>query len=779
MNQNTGPMIQGEEQGLSLVDLVENVFYFRWYFIGVAVAIFAASILYALVKSPVYTADVLIQVEEKKGSSLGALSQVAKALDVQQSPVQGEIEIIRSRNVIGRAADNLKANIEITVDNRLPLIGGVLARALEKDEAGLTKPLWSSRLAWGGEELRVEEFVVPQQLLLRSFYLRVEDERQWELFDEDMKSLGKGQGKEALEAMDGKLRFAIHTLKARPGTEFKIRVHSIQSWIRNILTALNVTETKRQSSVIKITYEDKNPQRASNFLNAVADAYVQQNIERRSEEAEKSLVFLRDELPKLKKQLEASEDRLNAFRNEKKTIDITGEIKELLDKATQLEKSRLELELKRKEFTERYEPAHPLFKSITSQLQGIKSETTILNRQISQLPQVQQEFIRFARDVEVNNQLYISLLNNSQQLQIAKAGTVANVAIIDRALAPEKPSRPNKPMTIAVGGLLGLLLGFLTTQLLALMTRIVRDPKKLELATGKPIMAILPLAVEQLGHIDEMSGRTIKEESVFLLAKEKPNAATIEALRSLRTSLLFSLSETSRGKTILVTSAVPGQGKSFISANLSYLMGAVGKKVLLIEADIRLASIKRYIDFNTEGPGWSSVLKGEVSEDQVILHDVYPNMDFLQAGPRVRNPGDLLSTERMQALIHRVSEHYDIVIIDSPPLLPVNDAREMAKAADLTVFVTRQDAVSMSDVDEALDIFAKSGNQIAGFIFNGFVPSQIRYGYRYGYGYGKYGKYGKYAYGSYDAYRSRRARGYGQYGQYGDASGDGKDDSKN
>ena len=208
-------------------------------------------------------------------------------------------------------------------------------------------------------------------------------------------------------------------------------------------------------------------------------------------------------------------------------------------------------------------------------------------------------------------------------------------------------------------------------------------------------------------------------------------------------------------------------------------MGAVGKKVLLIEADIRLASIKRYIDFNTEGPGLSSVLKGEVSEDQVILHDVYPNMDFLQAGPRVRNPGDLLSTERMQALIHRVSERYDIVVIDSPPLLPVNDAREMAKAADLTVFVTRQDAVSMSDVDEALDIFAKSGNQIAGFIFNGFVPSQIRYGYRYGYGYGKYGKYGKYAYGSYDAYRSRRARGYGQYGQYGEASGDGKDDSKN
>lgn len=775
MTQTTGPFIQNEEQGFSLVDLVENVFYFRWYFIGVALAIFAGSIVYALIKSPIYTADVLIQVEEKKGSSLGALSQVAKALDVQQSPVQGEIEIIRSRNVIGRAADSLKANIEITVDNRIPIIGGILARFLDKDETGLTKPLWNSTLAWGGEELRIEEFVVPSKFLLRSFYLKIGDDRQWELFDEDMKSLGKGQGREALEALDGKLRFAINSVKARPGTEFEIRVHSAQSWIRRIVSAMSVTETKRQSSVIKITYEDRNPQRASDFLNAVADSYVQQNIERRSEEAEKSLVFLKEELPQLKKQLEASENRLNAFRNQKKTIDITGEIKELLEKSTQLEKSRLELELKRKEFTERYEPAHPLFKSITSQLQGIKSESALLNRQISQLPELQQEFIRLARDVEVNNQLYISLLNNSQQLQIAKAGTVANVAIIDRAVPPEKPSRPNKPLTIAIGGLLGLLLGFITTQLLALMTRIVRDPKKLELATGKSIMAILPLAVEQLEHSEAMGDRALREESVYLLAKEKPNALTIEALRSLRTSLLFNLSETQRGKVILVTSAVPAQGKSFISANLSFLMGAIGKRVLLIEADIRLASIKRYIDFDTEAAGLSSILKGEATEEQVILHNVYPNMDFLQAGPRVRNPGDLLSTGRMQDLIHRLADQYDLVIIDSPPLLSVNDAREMAKAADLTVFVTRQDAVSMADVDEALDVFGKSGNQITGFIFNGFVPSQIRYGYRYGYGYGKYGKYG---YGGYDAYRSRRTRSYGQYGQYGD-SVDGKDDSKN
>ena len=768
---NNGPQIQEEGGGFSLVDILENIFFFRWYFLGCFAAVASLSILYALFASPIYVADALIQVEEKKGSQLGALSQVAKALDVQQSPVLGEIEIIRSRTVIGQAIENLKANITIDVSNRLPLIGSWLARIMDKGPDGLVTPPWSgSTLAWGGEELKLNKLVIPPKYYGQDFYLKMGTDRSWELLNDEDRVLLQGQGTEQESvSADGLYIINLESFRARPGTVFRLRMYSLLSKISQTLGILTAAETKRQSGIIKLTFEDKNPARAALMLNAIAAAYVKQNVSRRSEEAEHTLAFLNQELPKLRAQLEVSEQSLNVFRNEKKTIDIPGEIKELLTQATTLEKSRLELDLKRREYATRFQPDYPLLKSVNSQLAEVKDQTTALNQHISQLPQVQQDYIRKARDVEVNNQLYVSLLNNAQQLQVAKAGTVGNVAVVDPAIAPERPARPNKPLTVAIGSLLGLLIGFVVCQALAFLTGVVRDPKKLEAAIGLPILAILPLSLDQADAIE--TAQSIKDSSddlgptgnppAYMLAKEQPTAIAVESLRSLRTSLLFALSEKPRGKVLLMTSAVPSQGKSFLSANLAYLFAAMGKKVLLIEADVRRASLKRYIDFNSLDPGLSSILREGYAPESVVLQNVYENLDFLPAGPRVKNPGDMLSTDAMQQLIHDSAEKYDYVVIDSPPLLPVHDARALATASDVTVFVVRQDMTSISEVREAIDICNKSGSKIDGLVFNGFIPSRIRYGYGYGYGYskgykGKYRKYGyrRYGYGykPYQAY---------------------------
>ena len=384
------------------------------------------------------------------------------------------------------------------------------------------------------------------------------------------------------------------------------------------------------------------------------------------------------------------------------------------------------------------------------------------------MPQTQQDYIRKARDVEVNNQLYVGLLNNAQQLQIAKAGTVGNVAVVDPAVVPLGPARPNKPLTVAIAALLGLALGFVVCQLLAFITGVVRDPKKLEQSIGQPTLGVVPLSLEQVNAMErEDSG----ELSSYMLAAAEPTSTVVEALRSLRTSILFSLAEKKQAKVLLLTSAVPSQGKSFLSANLAYLLAVTGKRVLLIEADVRRSSIKRYIDFDPKNPGLSSVLNENIDIASVVLKDVYPNLDFLPAGPRVKNPGDMLSTDRLSILIASLRNQYDFVFIDSPPLLPVNDARALAKVSDITLFAVRQEMVSLTEVREALEIFGKSGNYIDGVIFNGFIPSRIRYGYNYGYGYGgifgyfkygrrykNYGKYGNYQYGKY-TYRSSKKEG--------------------
>ena len=746
-------LVQGERT-LSVVDLIENIAYFRWHFIFTFLFISAASVLYAVIATPIYVADALIQVEEKKGTSLGALTQVAAALGAQQAPILGEIEIIRSRSVIGRAIEGLQANIEVSVDNRLPVIGAWLARILPKGSDGLAVPPWRwERFAWGGESLKISHVSVPPSLEGAPMFLVTNLDKSWDLLSKDGQLLMKGSGDgNVYSALDGELLLGVNLIRAKPGTKFRITVYSLQSRINQVLSNLNVGEAKRQSNILKITYQSPSPERAANMLNAISDAYLKQNITRRSEEAELSLEFLNTELPKLRTKLDASERALNDFRSKTKTIDISSEIKELLFRATAIEKNQLELDMKRREFQVRYDISHPLMRSLLSQIEGLQIESNTLTNKIGALPIVQQDYIRLARNVEVNNQLYVGLLNNYQQLQIAKAGTTGNVAIIDRAISPEKPSKPKKALSVAVGAFLGLLVGFGICQILSLITRIVRDPKKLEAETGLPTLAVLPLDSDQIAESDKV------QSEIFLLAKERPNSTSIESLRSLRTSLLFKLSEKAGSKVILITSAVPSQGKSFISVNLSFLFSAMGKKVLLIEADIRMASMKRYLPIEKTAKGLSGALQGKISARDVIQKNIFPNMDFMPSGPTVRNPGDLLATESMTHLISAVQNDYDLIIIDSPPLLPVHDARSLGGAADISLFVARQDAVSMAEVNEAIDLFEKSGNKFDGVVFNGFVPSTLRYGYGYGTGYNYF------KYGGKSKYGSKYSRNYGTYG---------------
>jgi len=754
--QQTGPLIQDDDT-ISLVDLLDNFLYYKWHFIVVTLLALVLSVAYAIIATPIYTADALVQVEEKKGASMiGALDQVSNPLFASQSPVVAEIQIIQSRAVIGQAIERLKANVEVSVDNRMPVIGEWLSRVLDTDEQGLAvAPTDLLSYAWGGERLELERMRVPRELHGKAMLLTIGQQRQWSLrLGETDEVLAQGQGSgETFTLMDGQLQFELGAFLARPGTVFRIVVYSLQSEIARTLSNLSVSEATRQSNLIAMTYQSPDPAFATEMLNAIADVYLQQNLDRRSAEADKTLQFLKGELPALRLELDKSEQALNTFRSESRSVDITFELQDLLRLSTDLETQQLQLELKQKEMSFRYDPGHPLMRAQAAQIAELSVQGQTISDRISRLPAVQQDYIRLARNVEVNNQLYVGLLNNTQQLEIAKAGTIGNVAIIDRAVVPERPTKPNKRLIVAIGTLAGLFLGFLLTQVVGMLAKVVRDPKKLEMETGVPTLSILPLDAEQNSRF------VLGDQSAFMLAKEAPDGAGVEALRSLRTALMFALSEKPRSKVVLITSAVPTQGKSFIAANLSYLLGAAGKHALLIDADIRKSSLRRYFDFDPQGPGLSSVLRGEKTVEEVMIKGASENLDFLPAGPRVRNPGDLLAGETIQTVINDLAQHYDFVVIDSPPLLPVHDSRALGKAADVSLFVARQDAVSLTEVQDAIDVFNKSGNYFDGVVFNGFVPSRVRYGYGYGYGYGgKYGRYGKYAtYGKYGKYYDSNA----------------------
>lgn len=764
--QQSGPLIQ-DEDSINFVDLLDNLLQYRWYFVATVIVFGAIAVGYAMTATPIYTANSLIQINERQSSisSLEAFQGMGAGLE-NSSGVAEEIEIMRSRSVMSRVVQDLKLNVVVQVDNRMPYLGDWLSRMLPKDENGLViPPVDFVDYAWGGEKLVIERVSVPNALLGQPLVIEVGESRQWTIFDESSgQPIVSGTGAGSLVTSDGgDFQIVLAALETRPATSFSFVVVPPVSRVGSVSGPLGA-EPVRGTNLVRLTFSHPSPFEAARILNTITQVYFTQNLEKRSEEAKKTLDFLKAELPKLREDLEAAELALNNFRASPRTIDVPSEVGQIVALSASIETQLLELALKRRELLLRYDASYPAILAIDDQRKGLEEQRVVLAEKISKLPKLEQAFVKLTLDVEVNKELYGSLLNSQQQLEIAKAGTVGNVAIIDPAIVPRAPSQPNKNRIVAIGLAIGLLLGFALTQLLALIAKVVRDPKKLELETGLPTLSIIPMDGEQ------MSRAASGDRSVFMLAKETPDGAGVEALRSLRTALLFALSEKPRSKVILITSAVPSQGKSFISANLSYLLGAMNKRTLLIDADIRKSSLRRYFDFDLKEIGLSSVLRGQVAAESVIIKDAYENLDFLPSGPRMRNPGDLLAGEQIQAVINGLAEKYDFVVVDSPPLLPVHDARALGMAADVSLFVARQDAVSLTEVQDAIDVFNKSGSQFDGVVFNCFVPSRVRYSYGYGYGgkYGRYGRYGKYAtYGK-----------YGKYGKYYDSSAAVDDEAK-
>jgi tyrosine-protein kinase Etk/Wzc len=735
------PMLQGDDEGISVADLIENLLHFWWVFVAVLVACVALATAYAVIAPPIYQSDVLIEVEPQKGSALGALTDVEGLLAGGRAGVQGEIEIIRSRAVVGRAIVASDADLDIRVLGRVPVIGEFLARRSKPGPDGLAPPrLPGMNFAWGGEELVFDEFAVPDELRGAGFTLVAGEGGHWSLLDESEVEILRGKVGERREAFKGAVRVRVSSLRARSGTRFSVKRNSVATEVREVVKALSAREASRQSNVIRATLEDTDPKRAAHLLNAIADAYVERNVGRRSEEAQKSLAFLRDQLPQLKEQLEASERRLNQFRNAQQILDVTAEIRSLLERTVAIETQRAELELRRQELALRYEAAHPSLRALDSQLFALRGEAERTTRDVRGLPSREQEFLQLARDVQVNTQLYVGLLNNAQQLEIARAGTIGNVAIVDRAVSAARPLKPNKQRTVALGGLAGVLLGFLAAQILAGIAGVVRDPRKLERVTGLPVLAIIPRSPEQHG----VSGEGLPN---FLVAERHGMSPTAEALRSLRTAVLFALSAKSSGRKVLVTSATPAQGKSFISANLAYLLASGGRKVLIIDADIRRRSLREYLSIPDNAPGLTEVLQGLLRVEDCVLPDVHPNLSVLPAGNLVRNPGDLFSRPEVQHVLNWAATNHDYVVVDSAPLLLVSDAGELAKHSDQTIFVVRQNESTVSDVMESLKILQRVGCEDPSLVVNAYVASQLRYGYRYRYGYG-YGYGRTYGYGN-------------------------------
>jgi tyrosine-protein kinase Etk/Wzc len=686
--------------------------------------------LYAFLATPVYRADAMIQVEDSADSTKDALGDLASIFDTKQT-ADAEIELIRSRLVVGQTVRTL--HLDISVKPRyFPLIGAILARHAGEDKPA--PPLFGlSRFAWGGEKIDISGFDVPRERYDAEYKLVARDDEQFDLLDPDGAVVLRGHvGRRAQgEEPKGKVELQVARLDARPGTQFILKRASTLVTISQLQDALVIAEKTKQSGVIGVALDGADSKRIAEIINTIAAAYVQQNIDRKSAEAEHTLAFLDQQLPQLRKQLDEAEDRYNEFRNRKGTVDLTEESRLLLQQIVDNKTKLVDLQQQRIEMTQRFAESHPAVVALTSQIASLQVQQDQFNKHVMTLPDTEQSALRLLRDVRVDTELYTNLLDSAQQLRIVKAGQVGNVRVVDYAVAEDSPVKPKRVIVIALAAVLGLIAGTAAAFVKRALFGGIEHSEEIEQALGLPVYATVPHSEAQ---VRLNQGVRRGRSGHHVLASAASHDVAIEGIRSLRTALQFGLLDVSNN-VLVITGPRPEVGKSFMSVNLAAVLASGGKRVMLIDADMRRGDVHGYFGVSRQ-PGLSDAIAG-LDIESAVLHDLLPGLDVLPKGSLPPNPAELLMSERFKTMLEYFSSRYDIVIVDTPPVLAVTDAALIGRHAGATLLVVRHGRHPMAEILESANRLRNGGVTLKGVLFTDVPQRRVGYGTYYSgyYGY--------------------------------------------
>jgi tyrosine-protein kinase Etk/Wzc len=536
---------------------------------------------------------------------------------------------------------------------------------------------------------------------------------------------------------DGPITLQIDQLAGKPGALFNLYRYAKLPTTIGLQSSLVLTERGKNSGIINVSLQDTDPYKLTRVLNAVGEQYVKQNVERKAAEAQKTLAFLDVQLPLFKKQLEASEEVYNRYRNQKGTVAFNEEAALILGQSVDRQTKLLDAQQRRRELEARFTSAHPAVQTLDNQIAALKSDMGAIQERIKGLPAIQQEAVRMERDVKVNTELYQSLLNNALQLRLVKEGKVGNVRVLDEAVVPTQPVKPNRKVIIAAALALGLFLGIVAAFIRnSFVEQRLRDPHEVEAETGLPVFSSIPLSPSQSAIAKRrLSGAT----GVRLLAIENPDDPAVESLRSLRTAMQFAMLESPNNR-VLISGPTPGVGKSFVTANFAALMAAAGKRTLLIDADLRRGHTHQYFGLQRHG-GLSELIAGSLTVQQTVHRQVVPNLDFLATGQLPPNPAELLVSDSFKTTLERLSEQYDLVVIDTPPVLVAADTSTVAAHAGTVLLVARADQSTMGELRESTRRLAMGGKAATGVLLNAMDLGRRSFS--------PY-KYGRYRYTSYN-----------------------------
>jgi tyrosine-protein kinase Etk/Wzc len=704
----------------------------RWLIATVTSVVVVLGAGYALFGPRVYEANLLIQVEDadRSASAFPADATAAGGINVK-TPTAGETEILKSRMVLGQAMENAKMFITAR-PHYIPLVGEFMARHSKT----LSTPgvLGFGGYVSGTEKITVAQMDVPPAFEGKRFLLTAGAGRSYTLTHPDLDAPLHGTAGVPLDASiaGGTIHLLVASFEAEPGGTFELVRNSKQLTLLALQTDMRVIEKGKQSGVMDVSLQSGNRAQLTDLLNEVSRLYVRQNIDQKTAQAERVLNFLDTELPKFKRQLEQSEDSYNQYRNQNGTISLDDEAHNALSQSVDLQSKLLDARQKRLELAGRFTSEHPAVITLDAQIFALKKELGNVDGRIRRMPMLQQNSLRMQRDIKVNTDLYASLLNSSLQMRLAKEGKIGNVRVLDQALLPEKPLRPKPVIVMALALVAGLFLGSATALSRKFLKSTIADPGEIESRAGLDVYSTIALSTRQ-----RVLDRAIAKgkPGIKVLAALHVDDPALEGLRRLRTALKFVMLGAPNNR-ILFTSATSGAGKSFVSSNFATLLAASGKRVLLIDADLRRGSMGEQFGLHRK-QGLSDLIADGIPIEQAIHHQVLPHLDVMTTGTPKADPANMMTSDAFVQTLGMLSARYDVVVIDAPPMLLASETTAMAPCMGTLLLVARDGDTELGELLESAKRLAHVGSAFHGVVFNA-VDTKRRHYANYGYGYGTY-----------------------------------------
>ncbi len=746
--------------------LLKYLRYWYWFALTLFLA-FSIAYVYLKLKTPIFkiTASLLIK-DEMKGTNGG--NEVLKELDMFTGSklVENEIEVLKSKFLAEKVIDDL--NLSVSYYN---------------------SGIFRDRELYHNKPVTVNYVFLQKKAYEKPIYIKPIDSQNFELLDYDKKLVGKYIYSQNINiAGYGRFRVFLNKSKLKNTELTKIKFSRKENLIQSLANRIQIELINPNSTVLQLSIEEAVPEKGKAILAKLIDAYAFSSLEDKNGEATNTLRFIGERLKLITSDLTNVEKDVEQYKSSEGITDLSAEGNLFLEKVKENDSklSEVDIQLKVLEGVERYlssgqnnvapaslmvqdpiltsyianlgelelqkektartvQAGNPFLETINNQIANTKQaiRENVSNQKkglliaksglagnnnrfvsaIRTIPRKEREFINIKRQQNIIENIYLMLLQKREETALSYASAVTDSRIVDK---PNSTSGPVKPVSRNIY-LLALLIGIIIPSgiihIKELLNDRVQTKKEIEAITGVSIFGELGLKPE------EETDSLIDLKSRSLLA---------EQFRMLRTNLQYvGKPANGEGKVLLFTSSTSGEGKSFVSVNLAASLAALGKKVVLIELDLRKPKISNYIGVSRD-KGISNYLIGDLTERDIVKSTKVENLSLVSCGPIPPNPSELLSNGRIEILIQAYRKDFDYILIDSPPIGLVTDTLILNPFVDVCFYIVRHEVSLKQNLNLLADLKKAEKLKSLSVIFNGINyenSEEYRYGSGYGYGY--------------------------------------------